>query len=163
MMMMKRQYTTAIGRGGWKMAGHSRVKFNPASREIEVEGSEAFVKTYFNKLQGLLTGAEPKPKERKERKVRKTAAAKKAKAMRTPAKKAAGGKASKKTAKKVGKRPASALKRIVSALQGTAAGLTTAQLQEKTGLKQRQIWTTIYRAQKLGKIAKAKRGTYVAV
>jgi len=140
------------------MAGHSRVKFNPASREIEVEGSEAFVKTYFDKLQGLLAGAEPKPKERKERKVRKTAAAKKAKAMRTPAKKAA-----KKTAKKVGKRPASALKRIVSALQGTAAGLTTAQLQEKTGLKQRQIWTTIYRAQKLGKIAKAKRGTYVAV
>ncbi|MDX9822076.1 MAG: hypothetical protein RBT20_09095 [Syntrophales bacterium] len=149
------------------MAGHSRVKFNPASREIEVEGSEAFVKTYFDKLQGLLAGAEPKPKERKERKVRKAAAAKKAEATRTPSKKAGGGKASKKTAKKpakkVGKRPASALKRIVSALQGTAAGLTTAQLQEKTGLKQRQIWTTIYRAQKMGKIAKAKRGTYVAV
>jgi len=145
------------------MAGHSRVKFNPVSREIEVEGSEAFVKTYFDRLQRLLAGGEPKPKERKERKVRKTAAAKKVKAMRMPAKKAGGGKAAKKPAKKVGKRPASALKRIVSALQGTAAGLTTGQLQEKTGLKQRQIWTTIYRAQKMGKIAKAKRGTYVAV
>ncbi len=141
------------------MAGHSRVKFNPVSREIEVEGSESFVKTYFNKLQALLAGREAMPKERKARKARKTPAPKKAKAMRVPAKKTA----ARKAAKKAGKRPASALSRIVSALKGTADGLTTTQLQEKTGLKQRQIWTTIYRAQKLGKIAKAKRGTYVAL
>jgi hypothetical protein len=149
------------------MAGHSRIKFNPVSREIEVEGSETFVKIYFSKLQALLAGEETMPKERKARKVRKAVAPKKARAVRVPAKKAAvkrvAKKAGKKPGKKTGKRPASALSRIVSALRGTADGLTTTQLREKTGLKQRQIWTTIYRAQKLGKIAKAKRGTYVVV
>ncbi|HOG16717.1 MAG TPA: hypothetical protein PLB96_05160 [Syntrophales bacterium] len=149
------------------MAGHSRVKFNPVSREIEVEGSEAFVKIYFNKLQALLAGEEVKPGERKSRKVRGAAAPKKVKAAKVPARKTAAKKAAKKAAgkavKKAGKRPDSALSRIVAALKAAADGLTTGQLQEKTGLKQRQIWTTIYRGQKLGKIAKAKRGTYVAV
>ncbi|OPY89776.1 MAG: hypothetical protein A4E73_02824 [Syntrophaceae bacterium PtaU1.Bin231] len=145
------------------MAGHSRVKFNPVSREIEVEGSEAFVKIYFNKLQALLAGEEVKPGERKSRKVRGAAAPKKVKAAKVPARKTAAKKAAGKAAKKAGKRPDSALSRIVAALKAAADGLTTGQLQEKTGLKQRQIWTTIYRGQKLGKIAKAKRGTYVAV
>jgi len=152
-----------MNEGGWDMAGHSRVKFNPVSREIEVEGSEAFVKIYFNKLQALLAGEEVKPGERKSRKVRGAAAPKKVKAAKVPARKTAAKKAAGKAAKKAGKRPDSALSRIVAALKAAADGLTTGQLQEKTGLKQRQIWTTIYRGQKLGKIAKAKRGTYVAV
>jgi len=40
------------------MAGQSRIKFNPATKEIEIEGSEQFVKTYFDKIQSLLSGAE---------------------------------------------------------------------------------------------------------
>lgn len=34
----------------------SRIKFNPVTKEIEIEGSEKFVKTYFNKIQTMLTG-----------------------------------------------------------------------------------------------------------
>lgn len=34
----------------------SRIKFNPVTKEIEVEGSEQFVKTYFGKLQAMLSG-----------------------------------------------------------------------------------------------------------
>ena len=38
------------------MTVQSRIKFNPETREIEIEGSEKFVKTYFDKIQGLLAG-----------------------------------------------------------------------------------------------------------
>jgi len=147
---------------GKKSMSHSRLKFNPISREIEVEGSESFVKLYFNKLQAILADEGAQPKERKasgKAVVSKKKEAPKAKAKKTAAGKTVAGKAPKKAGKKV----ATALEKIVSALKGSANGLTTSQLREKTGLKQRQIWTTIYRAQKMGKIAKAKRGSYVVL
>src|SRR5665647_957650 len=40
------------------MDGQSRIKFNPVTKEIEIEGSEKFVKTYFNKIQSLLSGTQ---------------------------------------------------------------------------------------------------------
>jgi len=36
------------------MGKSSYLRFNPETREIEVEGSEKFVKDYFNKLQQML-------------------------------------------------------------------------------------------------------------
>jgi hypothetical protein len=42
------------------MKENSRISFNPVTKEIEVEGTESFVKTYFNKLQAMITGS---PKE----------------------------------------------------------------------------------------------------
>ena len=33
------------------METKSRIKFNPVTQEIEIEGSEKFVKTYFDKIQ----------------------------------------------------------------------------------------------------------------
>ena len=39
------------------MATQSRIKFNPVTKEIEIEGSENFVKTYFDKVQTMLSGA----------------------------------------------------------------------------------------------------------
>ena len=38
------------------MNKQSRIRFNPVTKEIEIEGSEAFVKTYFNKLQAMMSG-----------------------------------------------------------------------------------------------------------
>ena len=38
------------------MNEQSRIRFNPVTKEIEIEGSEAFVKTYFNKLQSMMSG-----------------------------------------------------------------------------------------------------------
>jgi len=36
------------------MEERSRIRFNPATREIEIEGSEEFVRIYFGKVQKLL-------------------------------------------------------------------------------------------------------------
>ncbi len=48
------------------MEERSRIRFNPATREIEIEGSEEFVRIYFGKVQKLLLapvgGKEKKPK-----------------------------------------------------------------------------------------------------
>ncbi len=45
------------------MNEQSRIRFNPVTKEIEIEGSEAFVKTYFNKLQAMMSGFTEKPME----------------------------------------------------------------------------------------------------
>ena len=48
------------------MKENSRIRFNPGTKEIEIEGSEEFVKTYFNKLQAMISGTpEIKTKESK--------------------------------------------------------------------------------------------------
>jgi hypothetical protein len=39
------------------MGEQSRIKFNPVTQEIEIEGSEQFIKTYFDKIQTMLSGA----------------------------------------------------------------------------------------------------------
>lgn len=40
------------------MGGQSRIRFNPVTKEIEIEGSEKFVKTYFDKIQSMLSGTQ---------------------------------------------------------------------------------------------------------
>jgi len=42
------------------MAGRSRIRFNPVTKEVEIEGSESFVKTYLGKLQTMLSEAPEK-------------------------------------------------------------------------------------------------------
>ncbi len=37
------------------MQKNTRIRFNPITKEIEIEGSETFVKSYFKKLQGMMT------------------------------------------------------------------------------------------------------------
>jgi len=129
------------------MEEKSRIRFNPVTKEIEIEGSEAFVKTYFQKLQDLLLQSPGKknemPLQESARPVRK---AKKAQAK--PDKK----KAAKETQ----------MDAIVSLVGSTEGGITTSALKEKTGLAERQIWSVVYRAEKQGKIKKTKRGLYVA-
>lgn len=160
------------------MKANSRIRFNPVSREIEVEGSESFVKTYFAKLQSMLSGSpeksaaiEKKPRKSKEvPKMKATKAAKKEKAR--PAIK------SKKTPKglkpgqlkKVDKTPkkSSAKKRvtnidsIVMLIRENTEGISTAELKEKTGLAENQIWNIVNRATKEGRVKKIKRGLYGA-
>ncbi len=54
------------------MKENSRIRFNPVTKEIEVEGTESFVKTYFGKLQAMISGpAEKKWQSRKNRKPQK--------------------------------------------------------------------------------------------
>jgi len=133
------------------MEERSRIRFNPATREIEIEGSEEFVRIYFGKVQKLLLapvgGKEEKPKPPRARPAGKP---KKMKKKTGP----------KKVPKKVPKE--TLLDSVVRLIRGSEEGITTATLKEKTGLAESQIWSIFYRAEKKGKIKKTKRGIYMA-
>jgi uncharacterized membrane protein len=131
------------------MANNSRIRFNPVTKEIEVEGTEQFVKTYFGKLQAMLSGAaEKKAAIKKEPKAAKGRPARK----------------SKKAAKKVpGKKRITNRDSVIGLIQGSAEGIFTAELKKKTGLPESQIWNIVNHAAKEGKIRKIKRGLYGAV
>jgi hypothetical protein len=143
------------------MKENSRIRFNPGTKEIEVEGSESFVKTYFGKLQAMISNPSKKivaePKVEKARPVKK--APKKPKAI-----KARSAKKAKKSAKKApGVKRVTNIDMIVGLIQGSVEGISTVELKEKTGLKDSQIWSIVNRAAKAGKIRKVKRGVYGAV
>jgi uncharacterized membrane protein len=129
------------------MEERSRIRFNPATREIEIEGSEEFVRIYFGKVKKLLLapvgGKDEKPKPPKARPAGKPKKMKK-----------------KPGPKKVPKE--TLLDSVVRFIRGSKEGITTAALKEKTGLAESQIWSIVYRAEKQGKIKKTKRGIYVA-
>jgi uncharacterized membrane protein len=133
------------------MEERSRIRFNPATREIEIEGSEEFVRIYFGKVQKLLLapigGKEEKPKPPRARPAGKP---KKMKKKTGP----------KKVPKKVPKE--TLLDSVVGLIRGSKEGITTAALKEKSGLAESQIWSIVYRAEKQGKIKKTKRGIYMA-
>ena len=127
------------------MNEQSRIRFNPVTKEIEIEGSEAFVKTYFGKLQAMMSGFTEKTmvesKGAKARPVKKT------------------GKVAKMAP---GKKKVTHIAAIVGLIQASAKGISTSALKEKTGLTERQIWSIVNRAAKEGKIRKIKRGLYGA-
>ena len=131
----------------------TRIRFNPVTRDVEIEGSEDFVKAYFKKIQKILS--EPEEVQEKIPVSRRKKAATAAVSDEETAK----GKV------KVEK----AIKRItnfdsvLTLILKSQKGITTTELMGKTGLTQQQIWGVIYRAEKEGKIAKAKRGLYIAV
>lgn len=128
------------------MEEKSRIRFNPVTKEIEIEGSEAFVKTYFQKLQDLLSKS---PEKKNEAHLQKSTrpAGKAKKAQAEPGE------------SKDGKE--TQMDAVVSLIRKTEEGITTSALKEKTGLAERQIWSVVYRAEKQGKIKKTKRGLYV--
>jgi len=129
------------------MAEKSRVKFNPVTKEIEIEGSESFVTTTLDKLQAMLSGdlvkkipIKKEPKAVKERQSIKAPKVPKTGTIRGPLSKL-----------------------VLTLIQGSTEGISTAELKEKTGLKERQLWPIISRAKKIGKIKQIKRGVYGAV
>jgi hypothetical protein len=144
------------------MKNNSRIRFNPVTKEIEVAGTEKFVKTYFKKLQEMTfrpaekTVATKKgPKAVKAAPARKTEKEPKAAIPRPPKK-------AKKAAKKEpGVKRITNIDAVVGLIQGSAEGISTAELKEKTGLIESQIWSIVNRAFKEGKIRKVKRGVYV--
>jgi hypothetical protein len=127
------------------MEERSRIRFNPVTKEIELAGSEEFVKTYFQKLQKLMAQLPAEKSEKPPQKKVRLAGRKKAVATGDK-------KASRETH----------VDMVVKLIRGSAEGITTSVLKEKTGLTERQIWSIVYRAEKQGKIEKTKRGLYVA-
>ena len=164
------------------MGGQSRIKFNPVTKEIEIEGSESFVGTYFDKIQSMLSctqeavAAAPikekplKEKAIKEKTVRKARQSKKTTVVAEQiieqlAKKIRQSKKAQKVLKeeKLVKEPkrGDMSKAVLSLIQDSPEGITTTELKEKTGLTGRQIWSVIPGAKKRGKIKQAKRGVYI--
>jgi len=127
------------------MKEKSRIRFSPVTKEIEIEGSEKFVKAYFHKIQEMISRV---PSE----------TAQKFKAAKPlPAKKVKG------TAKKnTRENKVTNIDKIVGLIQRSAAGISTAELKKKTGLVESQIWNIVVRATKAGKVKKLRRGIYGA-
>ncbi len=123
------------------MVERSRIRFNPVTGEIEVEGSEAFVKTYFRKLQQQLADGGA--------------------AGARPAARAASASKSKAGVVKSKGRKGTFSDRVVTLIRQSQDGMTTSALKAKTGLTEKQIWGIIYQAEKQGKIKKTKRGLYL--
>jgi len=133
------------------MKQNSRIRFNPITKEIEVEGSESFVKIYFSKLQAMLSGSPEKTVVVKEKPKAERAATlmkdeNKPKAAQTHG------------AKKIGKM--TNIEKVISLIQTGMEGISTAELKEKTGLAESQIWNIVSRAAKEGKIKKVRMGLY---
>lgn len=134
------------------MKDSSRIKFNPVTQEIEIEGSEKFVKTYFDKIQKMLLESQKAPsiaatvKEKTDRKKR-------------PPKKALDV-AKKKTVEKKAKK-ISNTEKVLALIKESAGGITTPILKEKAGLTDKQIWAIVNVFKRQGKIKKAKRGVYM--
>ena len=145
------------------MKNNSRIRFNPGTKEIEVEGSESFVKTYFGKLQAMISGApEKRVAIKKEPKPVKAAPAKADKKKPKAVKERPQKKAKKVAKKKLGVKRVTNIDMILGLIQGSAEGISTIELKEKTGLVESQIWSIVNRASKVGKIRKVKRGVYGA-
>ena len=72
----------------------------------------------------------------------------------------------KKTAKKPTENKAtkgSVTDAIMGVIQASSEGVNTDQIMKQTGLNKKQIWGTIKRAKKEGKVKTIKRGIYVVV
>jgi hypothetical protein len=139
------------------MKKRSYLRFNPDTREIEVEGSEEFVKAYFDKLQQMLPQLSGEVK--KELEAARTLPVKKAK-VEIPAPRKVVKVASKKAAAKESQEVL-LIDKVVGLIQDSAEGITTSELKDQTGLTEKQIWGITSRAAKLGKIKKTKRGVYL--
>ncbi|MCX5822338.1 MAG: hypothetical protein NTY86_02220 [Deltaproteobacteria bacterium] len=148
------------------MDGQSRIKFNPVTKEIEIEGSEKFVKTYFDKIQSLLSGTQKAIMKApiKEKPIKGKAPERKP-VKKRPVKKVRQSKKASKVIKEenlVRKTKRGDMSKAVLALiQDSPEGIAMTELKEKTGLKDRQIWPIISVAKKRGKIKQAKRGVYI--
>ncbi|MCX7817120.1 MAG: type IV toxin-antitoxin system AbiEi family antitoxin domain-containing protein [Syntrophales bacterium] len=126
----------------------SRIKFNPITREIEIEGSEKFVRTYFDKIQSLITTSAPEvEKVHTKQEITKT---KKTAVLKTPVR----------TSKRARRREPGS-EAVVAAIKEQPEGITTKEISQKTGIPERQIRTIVYRAEKKGLIKKLKRGVYI--
>jgi uncharacterized membrane protein len=156
------------------MGGNYRIKFNPSSMEIEIEGSQSFVETYFDKIQSLILSvaqevrAEPGTKKvRRQKKAGKAGKTVKAKKAGT-AKKARNAKKERKPVSgrtRAGdrrSRGSSNTDQVLDMIRENPSGVTTSELKAGTGLSEQQIWGVIYAAEKRGKVRKVKRGMYTS-
>ncbi len=133
------------------MEAKSCVRFNPQTGEVEIMGSEKFIKTMLNKIQeisGVQTGIT------KESVWPTRKAKKKSKPEAMPYTDV------RKLLKVQKKAPEITMFDKVVGIIQASSGVTTSELKKQTGFTEKQIWSIIYRAAKMGKIRIAKKGIY---
>jgi hypothetical protein len=143
------------------MKSNSRIRFNPVTKEVEIEGSEEFVKIYFSKLQALMS--EPVDELPEEPKAVKVVPEEKVKKEPKAAKPSRARRVKQSLGKEPGEKRVTNIDAVVTLVQKSKDGISTAAIKEKTGLSERQIWSIVARATKDGKIEKGKRGLYVGI
>lgn len=123
----------------------ARIRFNLSTGELEIQGTEAFVETYFSKIKALLE----KPA------VLSTPGRKKTTKKRTPP-------IIRESSEATPPRKDTKTETLLTILREMPEGLNTKDLMERTGFTDRQVRTIIYRAEKQGLIRKLRRGIYLA-
>jgi hypothetical protein len=123
-----------IIKGEAVMNEKSKIRFNPVTREFEIEGSEGFVKEYFSIIQSMISESG-----------RKISAVKKIAALPGSLKRVTN------------------TETILNLIKGNKVGISVTELKSKTGLEDKQIWAVVYKAERQNKVKKAKRGVYVGV
>ena len=126
------------------MVENFRVKFNPGTKEIEIEGSESFVTATFDKLQAMISGVPGKKVP-----IKQEPKAARIRPMETASVVASGTKRG------------TLSKAILTLISANPEGISAAELKEKTGMKEMQIRNIINSAIKQGKIRARRRGVYV--
>ena len=126
----------------------TRIRFNPVTKEVEIEGTEAFVEAHFKKIQEMLSPPQ--------KKVEKAPAAKPARVSKK-AKKESVTRPVKKKLKK-----GDIFNSIVERIKENNKGMTVGALAKDTGFTQQQVRSVIFRAEKQGVIRRAQRGVYTA-
>ena len=132
------------------MAERSRIKLNPSTMEIEIEGSEAFVRNSFNNIQEFffkVQGKEVKKPAKPQKTIKPVRTAKKEKAKPVAAKKVKHG---------------SITRAVMKVIAGSPKGASVSAIMKKTGLKPRQIFAATKVAKKEGKIKTKTRGVYIS-
>lgn len=140
------------------MTQSSRIKFNPVTREVEIEGSEAFVKKYFGIVQNMLGGVPPAPEK-------KAAAGEKAAPKKRGRRKAAAPKAPKtskaaKASKKPGPKKLSMTGKIIDIVQKSPQGISADAIMKKTKASKSLVWNMLSKAKKSGTVRSLGRGVY---
>jgi hypothetical protein len=143
------------------MEKHSSIRFNPVTGEIEVGGSELFVKKYFKKLQAMISGSPQKTVTVKNKsKTKKTTPKKKVENKAKVAKVSPAKKVRKVIKKGPIEKKVTNVERVIGLIQSSTEGISIVELKKKTGLTGQQIAYVINRAAKKGKIRKMNRGIW---
>jgi len=126
------------------MAQSSRIKINPATLEVEIEGSQAFVEKYFGIIQSMLSRTPAKAKDK--------AAPRK----RGPGKATAASK----PAQKKGQKKVSMTDKVIALVQQSPGGISVDKIIKKTKVAKQQAWNILSTAKKEGRISSVSRGVY---
>lgn len=127
----------------------TKIRFNPMSKEVELEGTEEFVEKHFKAIQELFAS------------LRETAVSQPVARSTRTAKKEKSAPASRKSSKSL-LRKGEIYQTVVSKVRESNTGMTTDSLMKETGFSLQQVRSVIFRAEKQGVIRRLQRGVYEA-